>query len=261
MCGRIQQAATNRNDEAACRDVMLAHDLEPQVPYPGVDAPWLSIHVPCGREVSPNLSNVRKGQSGCIYCTHDALAERFRMPEADAVAVMVAAGLAPLEPYPGSNRPWRCLHACGKEVTPTLGNVKQGNGICRYCHSAFPYDGPAIVYLVSNASAHKIGIAGRHSDRLEEHRRGGWSFTWAVEVPTGDIAYNAEQAVLNWWRNELNLPSAYPTRSMPQGGATETCPRDGVDAGQVLRFVEERLLRDGTASTVLGVEVERPTLF
>lgn len=33
--------------------------------------------------------------------------------------IMRAAGLEPLEPYPGSAAPWRCRHtACGREAPP-----------------------------------------------------------------------------------------------------------------------------------------------
>ncbi len=48
--------------------------------------------------------------------------------------IMRAAGLEPLEPYPGIAAPWRCRHTvCGREVTPRLGNVTTGQGGCVYC--------------------------------------------------------------------------------------------------------------------------------
>ena len=43
----------------------------------------------------------------------------------------------PIEPYPGSTRPWRCrCLRCGAEVTPRHGNIKQGWGGCRTCWRA-----------------------------------------------------------------------------------------------------------------------------
>ena len=44
-------------------------------------------------------------------------------------------GLEPVEPYPGSARKWRCIHvACGREVTPTYSDVRQGRTSgCRGC--------------------------------------------------------------------------------------------------------------------------------
>lgn len=84
-----------------------------------------------------------RGDASCIGVL---MAERFGVgpcghdhrvgpiSEADAVAVMRAAGLTPLEPHPGSNKPWWSIHdACGREVSPRLGNVKTRGRGCRYC--------------------------------------------------------------------------------------------------------------------------------
>ena len=236
-CARTAQNEAKRLDEHAARAVMLSADLQPLDPYPGVDDPWRCRHLKCGRIVTPRYFNIKKGQSGCLHCTYTALADRFRMPEAEAAATMRAHGLEPLEPYHNSNTAWRCRHTCGHEVRAVLGNVKQGKGICRYCNASFPYDGPAFIYLVSDELAHKIGIAGEGSRRLETHRPQGWLTAWTISVPTGDDAWNAEQAVLAWWRDVLGLPQVYEVTHMPQGGATETVLRADVDAQDVWTFV------------------------
>jgi len=51
-----------------------------------------------------------------------------------AVEAMRAAGVEPLEPYPGSSKKWhcRCL-TCGREVWPRHTSVHRGQGGCRYC--------------------------------------------------------------------------------------------------------------------------------
>lgn len=152
---------------------------------------------------------------------------------------MQGAGLTPVEPYPGSAKPWQSVHvACGRTVSPTLSNVRQGAGICRYCNSSFPFDGPALVYLAGNTEAWKIGIAAVGSDRLRQHRRWGWTVEWVLELPTGDMAWNAEHAVLAWWRKELGAQPAYPSGTMPQGGETETVGCSVVSAEQIRDFVE-----------------------
>lgn len=47
---------------------------------------------------------------------------------------MVSAGLEPLEPYPGCQKPWRCTCLkCGAEVTPQYANVRIGQGGCVPC--------------------------------------------------------------------------------------------------------------------------------
>jgi hypothetical protein len=48
---------------------------------------------------------------------------------------MKSLGLTPLEPWPGgSSRPWNARHdACGRQVSPRLGNLAAGQGPCNYC--------------------------------------------------------------------------------------------------------------------------------
>jgi hypothetical protein len=46
---------------------------------------------------------------------------------------MLAAGMEPLEPYPGSTVRWRCrCVTCGSEITPSLTSVRGGPG-CIEC--------------------------------------------------------------------------------------------------------------------------------
>lgn len=107
--------------------------LEPQGPYPGTEVPWRSVHLACGREVTPRLGNIVGGQSGCKYC-----AGKVVDPEA-AAEVMREAGLEPQEPYPGSDKKWRCIHLpCGREVTPRYSWINRGGGPCRYCGRSAP---------------------------------------------------------------------------------------------------------------------------
>jgi|694.fasta_scaffold154688_2 hypothetical protein len=107
---------------------MQSAGFEPQAPYPGRNhEPWKSIHIECGRTVSPTLSNVKNG-ANCIYCAG------FRIDDSDAIGVMERAGLKPLEPFPGRKTPWKCLHiACGREVRPLYSVVQSGGGGCVYC--------------------------------------------------------------------------------------------------------------------------------
>lgn len=52
----------------------------------------------------------------------------------EAEGVMLNAGLKPLEPYPGSGKPWKCrCQQCKKIVEPSLGNLRQGHAGCVYC--------------------------------------------------------------------------------------------------------------------------------
>jgi hypothetical protein len=178
------------------------------------------------------------------------------MPDEQAIAVFTSAGLTPLEGYPGSSKPWVARHLCGREVSPTLSNVRTGRGICRYCNSAFPYAGEADLYLVTDGFALKIGIAAPGSVRIATHRRWGWQHLWSVRVATGDLAYNLEQSVIAWWRDDLGLPAAYPTSAMPQEGATETAEAAAVESAATLKWVLRRLEELGYGSPRLRMADE-----
>jgi hypothetical protein len=50
--------------------------------------------------------------------------------------MMVAAGLEPIEPYPGAGKSWRCRCAsCGVISRPVYNNVRRGQGRCKSCGS------------------------------------------------------------------------------------------------------------------------------
>lgn len=118
-------------DEEAV-SVMRKAGFEPLEPYPGAGVPWRCVHdvETCGREVTPCYSSIQQGRKGCRFCGGGAVD-----PE-DAMAIMRAADFEPLEPYPGSSKPWRCVHdieTCGREVTPTYNKIQQGRKGCRFC--------------------------------------------------------------------------------------------------------------------------------
>ncbi|MBQ0905024.1 hypothetical protein [Micromonospora sp. U21] len=120
-------------DPQAAAAVMRAAGLEPLEPYPGSSKPWRCTHTRCLREVTPRYSNIAKGQNGCVHC-----AGRYTDPRA-AEEIMRAAGLEPLEPYPGTSKPWRCRHVpCGREVTPWYSHVRTGHGGCLFCRKGAP---------------------------------------------------------------------------------------------------------------------------
>ncbi|MEU8545354.1 GIY-YIG nuclease family protein [Streptomyces sp. NPDC048717] len=77
---------------------------------------------------------------------------RPRKDSRDPVVIMRAAGLEPLEPYPGAGTPWRCRHeACGREVKARYSNVKRGVGICRWCAPNAPVDAEGAAALMRTA--------------------------------------------------------------------------------------------------------------
>ena len=114
------------------------------------------------------------------------------------------------------------------------------------------FDSPGLVYLMNNQSlnALKIGIASNSStsDRIKAHENREWGLLRRWEFPSTWQAFQIEQKVISWWRDELELGNGVVPEQMPQGGFSETAP-DSVELrnSTVLRVEElssEANLRD-----------------
>lgn len=135
-CGLKAAHARKYDDRAAAAvKVMRAAGLEPLEPYPGTTTRWKCRCERCGATVTTTHDKVKQGGYGCVACSYRIRGLKKRVPSATAFAVMRAAGFEPLEPYVGTNTPWRsrCVD-CGQASTPTLASVRhQGTG-CRHCN-------------------------------------------------------------------------------------------------------------------------------
>lgn len=116
-------------DPETAASLMKAAGFEPLVEFTSVKTPWRCRCMTCGREVTPRFNNVRQTNSGCAFCTGQ------KIEAEDAVSDMKAAGVTPLEDYPGTKTPWRCrCDTCGRDVTPTYGGVRHaGHSACAFC--------------------------------------------------------------------------------------------------------------------------------
>lgn len=111
------------------RALQVMHEalLDPLEPYPGTKPKWRCRCLACNREVTLRYGDVIKGH-GCAYCARKAV------DPVDARELMEAAGLKPLEPYPGAGAPWRCeCTKCHRIVLPRYGNIRAGWGGCAFC--------------------------------------------------------------------------------------------------------------------------------
>jgi hypothetical protein len=110
----------------------------PLTQYPGANRPWKSKCTKCGEITEPHYNSIKSG-GGCGVC-----AGRI-VPLVRAVNDMKAANLEPLEPYPGGKTKWKCkCLKCGEIVYPKYGDIKQGDGGCKYCGGH--YVDPDIVF-------------------------------------------------------------------------------------------------------------------
>jgi hypothetical protein len=237
LCGIRRRGDKRRVNPDAARQSMLNAGLEPLEPYPGYnDKPWKCRCVKYGHECSPCLNSVRRG-SGCATCSGNV-----RIDEDVACREMLDIGLKPLEPYPGADASWKCCCLrCGNEGHPRLAHIRRGQGGCRYCAAyGFSFKEPALIYLLRHdgLAALKIGVTSiveeMNYDRISHHQRHGWNLIFRWPTRTGRQAWEIEQKVLYWWRQEIGAPPALNAKQMPQNGYTETVS---------LRFVSIREIR------------------
>jgi hypothetical protein len=219
--------------------LMALKKLRPIGPYVNGKTPWLCKCLKCKREVYPRVTDLRSGQSGCIYCAG------LRVDVRLAIKLANKNGFTPIVPYPGAKQRWECrCNICGEVSKPHYTSMQQGINRCRHCATGgFLFNSPAIIYLITNKNlgAHKIGVAGafKHNERLKKHAKQGWSIYKHKQFLKGEEAFNIEQKVLNWLRNKKNLEPFLTFQHMPQAGWTETVDASEIDLPTIWAKVEE----------------------
>jgi hypothetical protein len=255
-CGTVITAMKLQNDAVEAAAKMEAAGLEPLETYPGALSPWKCRCTKCGREVAPTYHTIHRGKGGCWMCGVALRASMQMLDPDEAVSIMRAADLEPLEVYPGSNRPWKCTcNKCFRQVTPHLSSIQGGRGGCKFCADyGFDRTAPGIVYLMTNYEyvALKIGVTTTNAskDRIGQHKANGWTLIQKWSTPTGDDAEVVEATVLKWWREGLGAPAFVPRVAMPQDGASETASLAAVDLYETIAFIDEELKKndiDGSA--------------
>lgn len=124
--------------EESARATMLASAWRPLTPFPGPREPWPCECINCGHKSSLQYETTHSGHSGCRMCSARSNgAKRRARFEPTAVRVMLNMQLRPLEPFPGSHKPWLCLCLrCNSLTSPPYGSVAQGSCGCETCRRA-----------------------------------------------------------------------------------------------------------------------------
>ena len=120
-------------DPKVAEKVMLKAGYKALETYTGAHTKWKCTHIPCGEIVYPTYNRIRKGEGGCNICGYINRGNSKRIPEKEAVAFMLKAGLKPLEPYKGALSRWKCkCLKCKKIVHPQYTSIQRGSK-CEYC--------------------------------------------------------------------------------------------------------------------------------
>jgi hypothetical protein len=220
--------------------LMKSKKLKPLVPFKSGHAKWKCKCLVCGRTVYPTYNYLHQGNGPCGYCAGKIVDVK------EAMDIMKSAGLKPLDPYTKALDRWRCeCQKCGKIITPTYSAIKKGQG-CRFCAEiGIDYTGPGFIYLMTHEllQSHKVGIGGskrsRNRDRVIQHQKFGWSLYARKDFETADVAFQIEQKVIDWLRQEKNLGIFLSEFEMPQGGYTETVDASEIDLPTIWAKVEE----------------------
>jgi len=232
-CSRV------RVDMDEIYEVMKSKKLRPIGVYVNGKTPWLSLCLKCGKEVQPRVSDLRSGQSGCVYCAG------VKVDEKDALKLATKNGFTPIVPYPGAHKGWLCLcNVCGQVSKPHYTSMQQGVNRCKFCSTGgFDFNAPAIIYLISHTKlrAHKIGVAGaaKHNERLKKHVKQGWTVYKHKEFKKGLDAFTIEGKILKWLRYQKNLPPYLSIEQMPQAGWSETVDASEIDLPTIWAKIEE----------------------
>jgi len=114
--------------------LMLEVGLIPIAEFPGVARPWRCKCRDCGHTVSPQFRHVKRGHR-CRYCSNNLNGNRrTKVHPLDARRNMLAAGLTPLERYPGSTHKWKCqCQGCKAVLRVSYSSIQQGGGGCKAC--------------------------------------------------------------------------------------------------------------------------------
>lgn len=108
--------------------------MTPVGPYLGTFEPWKAICQKCGAENDVQLGKAFSRGRACSACSLRSRTDAARKPEDEAVDLMREFGFLPLEPYRGSNYPWRSVHIeCGQEVSPRFASLKTKKSGCAVC--------------------------------------------------------------------------------------------------------------------------------
>jgi recombinational DNA repair protein (RecF pathway) len=220
--------------------LMKSKKLKPLVPFKSSHTKWKCKCLVCGRTVYPTYNYLHQGNGPCGYCAGKIVDVK------EAMHIMKSAGLKPLDPYTKALDRWRCeCQKCGRIVTPTYSAIKKGQG-CRFCAEiGIDYTGPGFIYLMTHQllQSHKVGIGGskrsRNRDRVIDHQKSGWKLYSRKDFETADIAFQIEQKVIDWLRQEKNLGIYLSEFEMPQGGYTETVDASEIDLPTIWAKVEE----------------------
>ena len=178
-------------EEARARvEELTGGRFKPLDPYTNALTPWRGWCLDCDRGTSPRFNDIQQGQGFCTHFGADVAIKRMRDAQVE-----------PLEPFPGSDKKWKChCQLCDQVIYPRHNNVKKGQEPCT-CRSNYGIDylAPGYFYIVTSDVYVKCGIANEHriDGRLREHDEDFGPIKVEAKVPFQTTA-DARLLELEW---------------------------------------------------------------
>ena len=105
-------------DSRVAVNEMKSAGYKPLKLYLNSKHPWKCKHLKCGEIITPTYNQIQQGWRGCIHCSGEYV------DPTKAEKQMIAAGMIPQEPYPGKDKPWKCICTrCNKVINSTYVGV------------------------------------------------------------------------------------------------------------------------------------------
>ena len=248
VCSSGKVADFHRFSHEKAASLMLEAGFKVLEPYVNSNTPWASTCLKCNNPARPTFAAATGTRQGaCFECGRRKISENKVLDSDVAAAVMRVAKLEPLEPYPGSDKPWRCrCMRCDREVTPRRAGILKGQGGCKYCATTgLDRTAPGVLYLLRHESFQtlKIGVTSTASktDRVEKHLSFGWEEIRRWDFENAGNAEAVESLVLSMWRRDIGAPPAMAASDMPQGGFSETVAMLWVSAEDAISHAERAI--------------------
>ncbi len=134
-CSYTERGRTFRTDATQVRLELLAAGFQLISPYSNNNTTLELLCLTCGSRADRTWKRFRAGQRLCRTC-EPVPPPRPREAEEIVRAEFLDAGLQMIGSYKGSGQPVEavCIH-CGTASSPTLNNLRQGQGGCKTCAS------------------------------------------------------------------------------------------------------------------------------
>lgn len=82
----------------------------------------------CGEPSTKSLGRLQLGKGTCNGCV-------LTQQQIEAVELLKRLNIKPLEPFRGNSHKWKCqCLVCSEVITPSVANLKKGQGGCIYCY-------------------------------------------------------------------------------------------------------------------------------